>query len=150
MRLLNRNKQPLWYANFADKTELIDEWGNSTGQYELVYSKPTKAEWNVNIVDSDYEVEMFGVDAVDTIVMVVKNEDLPLTETSILWYDVTPNIKEDGTTEKPHIYSIIGIRKSLNFTKVYAKKVSVTQVVEQEPIDPEEPEGPEEPIEGDG
>lgn len=147
MRLLNRNKQPLWYANFTGKTELIDEWGNSTGQYELAYSKPTKAEWNVNIVDSDYEVEMFGVDAVDTIVMVVKNEDLPLTETSILWYDVTPNIKSDGTTDTPHNYRIIGIRKSLNFAKVYAKKVSVTQVVEQEPIDPEEPE---EPIEGDG
>jgi hypothetical protein len=147
MRLLNRNKQPLWYANFADKTELIDEWGNSTGQYELTYSNPVKAEWNVNTVDSDYEVEMFGVDAVDTIVMVVRNGDLPLTETSILWYDVTPNIKQDGTTDTPHNYRIIGIRKSLNFAKVYAKKVSVTQVVEQEPIDPEEPE---EPIEGDG
>lgn len=126
MRLLNRNKQPLWYANFADKTELIDECGNSTGQYELTYSNPVKAEWNVNTVDSDYEVEMFGVDAVDTIVMVVKNEDLPLTETSILWYDVTPNIKSDGTTDTPHNYRIIGIRKSLNYAKVYAKKVNVS------------------------
>ena len=126
MRLLNRNKQPLWYANFTGRTELIDEWGNSTGQHELIYTNPTRVEWNVNIVGSDYEVEMFGVDAVDTIVMVVRNGDLPLTETSILWYDVTPNIKQDGTTNTPHNYRIIGIRKSLNFTKVYAKKVDVS------------------------
>lgn len=126
MRLLNRNKQPLWYANFTGKTELIDEWGNKTGQYDVKYTKPVKAELNVNVVESDAEVEMFGVNAVDTIVMVVKNEDLPLTETSVLWYGVTPNIKSDGTTDTPHNYRIIGIRKSLNYTKVYAKKVNVS------------------------
>ena len=55
---------------------------------------------------------------------------------------VRRTIKEDGTTDTAHNYRVVGIRPSLNTVKFYAQKVSVTQVVEQEPIEPEEPEGP--------
>ena len=150
IRTLNKNKQSIYYATFVSKTEIVDEYDNATGEYEITYTAPAKTAWNVNVVESDADVAMFGVQAIDTIVGVADRAGFPLDETSILWYGITPTIKEDGTTDTAHNYRVVGIRPSLNTVKFYAQKVSVTQVVEQEPIDPEEPEEPEEPIEGDG
>ena len=150
MRMSERNKQPVWYSTFVSKTEIVDEYENATGEYKITYSAPVKAAWNVSVVESEADIAMFGVQAIDTIVGVADRAGFPLDETSILWYGITPTIKEDGTTDTAHNYRVVGIRPSLNTVKFYAQKVSVTQVVEQEPIDPKEPEGPEEPIEGDG
>lgn len=150
MRTLSRNTQPIWYANYSGKTELTDEYDNSLGEYEITYTAPTKTAWNVAYIESEADVQMFGVQASDTVVIVADKAGFTLTPESILWWGVTPTIKEDGTTDTAHNYRVVGIRPSLNTVKVYAQKVSVTQVVKQEPIEPEEPEGPEEPIEGDG
>ena len=150
MRTLNRNQQPIYYATFVSKTEIVDEYENATGEYKITYSAPVKAAWNVSVVESESDIAMFGVQALDAVVGVASRNGFPLDETSILWYGITPTIKEDGTTDTAHNDRVVGIRPSLNTVKFYAQKVSVTQVVEQEPIDPEEPEGPEEPIEGDG
>ena len=150
MRTLNRNKQPIYYATFVSKTEIVDEYENATGEYKITYSAPVKAAWNVSVVESEADIAMFGVQALDSVVGVASRNGFPLDETSILWYGITPEIKQDGTTDTAHNYRVVGIRPSLNTVKFYAQKVSVTQVVEQEPIEPEEPDVPEEPIEGDG
>lgn len=142
MRLCERNKQPLWYANYASHTEIVDEYNNATGEYTITYSSPTKAEWNVSVVESEAEVAMFGIQAIDTIVGVAEKDGFPMTETSILWYGITPTIKEDGTTDTAHNYRVVGMRSSLNAVRFYAQRVDVTQVVAQEPVvdpDPEEP-----------
>ena len=142
MRLCERNKKPLWYANYASHTEIVDEYNNATGEYTITYSSPTKAEWTVSVVESEAEVAMFGIQAIDTIVGVAEKDGFPMTETSILWYGITPTIKEDGTTDTAHNYRIVGIRPSLNTVRFYAQRVDVTQVVAQEPVvdpDPEEP-----------
>src|SRR5574344_583707 len=152
MRLCERNKQPLWYANYVSHTEIVDEYNNATGEYTITYSAPTKAAWNVNVVESDSDVAMFGVQAFDTIVGVAEKDGFPLSETSILWYGVTPEIKQDGTTDTAHNYRVVGIRPSLNTVRFYAQRVDVTQVGAQEPVvdpDPEEPiEDP--PVGGEG
>ena len=150
MRMLVKNAQPIWYANYSGKTELTDEYDNATGEYEITYTAPTKTAWNVAYIESEADVQMFGVQASDTVVIVADKAGFTLTPESILWWGITPTIKEDGTTDTAHNYRVVGIRPSLNTVKFYAQKVSVTQVVEQEPIGPEEPEVPEEPIEGDG
>jgi hypothetical protein len=142
MRFSERNKQPVWYSTFVSKTEIVDEYGNSTGEYEITYTAPAKTAWNVNVVESEADVAMFGVQAMDTIVGVAPRNGFPLDETSILWYGITPTIKEDGTTDTAHNYRVVGIRPSLNTVKFYAQRVDVTQVVAQEPVvdpDPEEP-----------
>ena len=142
MRTLNRNRQLIYYATFVSKTEIVDEYENATGEYKITYSAPVKAAWNVSVVESEADIAMFGVQAIDTIVGVADRAGFPLDETSILWYGITPTIKEDGTTDTAHNYRVVGIRPSLNTVKFYAQKVSVTQVVEQEPVvdpDPEEP-----------
>ena len=151
-RLSQRNKQVLYYATYVSKEEIKDEYDNTTGEYTITYSSPTKAEWNVSVVESEAEVAMFGIQAIDTIVGVAEKDGFPMTETSILWYGIMPTIKEDGTTDTAHNYRVVGIRPSLNTVKFYAQKVSVTQVVAQEPIEPEDPEEPIEdpPVGGEG
>ena len=48
MRTLNRNAQPIYYATFVSKTEIVDEYENATGEYKITYSAPVKAAWNVS------------------------------------------------------------------------------------------------------
>ena len=126
MRTLNRNKQPIWYSNYASSSPILDEYGNNTGQTKITYDNPEKKDWNVNTVESDAEAQMFGVKAVDTIKVVADKNDFPLSEASILWWGVTPIIKDDGSTDTKHNYTMAGIRPSLNELVFYATKVDVS------------------------
>lgn len=121
MRFSERNKQTLWYANRSLQEGVVDDYGNAMGVY-----KPIKTALNVSVVSSDSEVMMFGVHASDTIVIVANKDELALSETSILWWGITPTIKADGTTDTPHNYRVVGMRPSLNVIRVYAQRVSVS------------------------
>lgn len=126
MRLMQRNKQPIWYANYESKEEIIDEYGNSTGSYEIKYTKPKRAMWNVGVIDSDTEVEMYGLNAQDVIRIVADKKNFPLNETSVIWYGVTPTLKDDGVTYTPYNYNKIVIRSTLNTVTVYAQRVDIS------------------------
>lgn len=128
-RLSERNKQTLHYATYAGKTEIVDEWGNQTGEYEVTYSAPVAAKWNVGFVESDAEVQMFGISAQSTLRIVAPKQGFPLDESSIIWYGVEPT--------EPHNYVVAGIRPSLNELVFYARKVDMTYAPKPEP--PEEP-----------
>ena len=149
MRFSERNRQPVWYSTFVSKTEIVDEYENTTGEYKITYSAPVKAAWNVSVVESEADIAMFGVQAIDTIVGVGGRAGFPLDETSILWYGITPEIKQDGTTDTAFNYRVVGIRRTLNELRFYAQKINITQVVET-PVEPEEPPVEDPPPEGDG
>lgn len=125
MRTLNRNRQLIYYATFVSKSEVKDEYGNPTGAWQITYSSPIKAMWNVSYVKSDAEVEMFGISAMSTLRIVAPKDGFPLDEASILWYGKEPVTPYDAT--KPlHNYALAGIRPSLNNVVFYAKKVDVS------------------------
>lgn len=125
MRTLNRNRQDLYYATFVSKTEVLDEYGNATGQYQITYSAPATTAWNVSFVESDAEVEMFGIQSKDTLRIVAPKQSFPLDEASILWYGITPETPYVATAPK-HNYAIAGIRPSLNELVFYAKRVDAS------------------------
>lgn len=125
MRLLHKNKQPIYYAKFIGKTEIKDEYGNSTGSWRLTYSAPVKAMWNVSFVKSDAEVEMFGISAMSTLRIVAPKDGFLLDTASIIWYGKEPEFPFDSTNPK-HNYVIAGIRPSLNEVVFYAKRVDVS------------------------
>lgn len=125
MRTLNRNRQLIYYATFVSKSEVKDEYGNPTGAWQITYSSPIKAMWNVSFVKSDAEVEMFGISAMSTLRIVAPKDGFPLDEASILWCGKEPATPYDAT--KPlHNYAIAGIRPSLNELVFYARKVEVS------------------------
>ena len=125
MQTLNRNKQPLYYATFVSKAEALDEYGNPTGNYAITYSTPVQAMWNVSFVESDAEVEMFGIQSKDMLRIVAPKQGFPLNEASILWYGITPETPYTATAPK-HNYAIAGIRPSLNELVFYAKRVDAS------------------------
>jgi hypothetical protein len=141
MRVLNRNRQPLYYATYVSKTEITDEYGNGTGQFQITYSTPVAANWNVRGVESDAEVEMFGIQAINTI-RVVAEKPLPIDEASIIWFGI--DVPDPYNPVAPgHNYRIAGIPPTLNDAVFYAVKVDAGYVA-PEPEEPEEPEGEEE------
>lgn len=123
MRTLSRNTQPLYYATFVGKTEITDEYGKGTGQYQITYSAPVEAKWNVGFVESDAEVEMFGIKATSTLKIVASRRNFPLDDASILWYGKEPQTPYNATAPQNN-YVVAGIRPSLNGVVFYAKKVA--------------------------
>ena len=48
MKCMKRNKVDFYYALFDRKEPILDEYGNPSGEYDLVYRKPVKCSANVS------------------------------------------------------------------------------------------------------
>lgn len=120
MRDLKRNKQTVFYKLFLDKEPLTDEYGNETGEYTLVYSKPKEFKLNVSSARGESYTRHFG-DYVDyDKVMVTTDLSLLIDESSILWVD-------DLNLENSHDYIVKKVAKSLNSISYAISKVSVSE-----------------------
>ena len=124
MRALERNKISIYYANYAGTETLRDKQGNIIG-VNAVYANPTKIRANVSASKGNVGTEMFGIDTGYTKIINPLSNTVKISETSVLWVDVVPEIKTDGSTDTPWDYTIARIAKSLNHTAVAIKKVDV-------------------------
>lgn len=137
MRSLERNKQTIYYALYEDKTPIEDEYGNETGEYEILYSPPTVLRINVSSARGESYTRHFG-DYVDyDKVMVTTDLSLLIDESSIVWVD-------DLNTENPHDYIVKKVAKSLNSISFAVRKVNVSAAVSGESEGSED--GEENPI----
>jgi len=126
VRCLNRNKQKFYYATFVRKDEIVDEYGNKTGQYKTIYSNPVPMYANVSAARGEASTDPFGISMDYDRAIVTDNMFCPIAETSILWIDAMPTIKTDGTTDTPHDYIVKRVAKSLNCVAYAVKKVTVS------------------------
>ena len=133
MRTLRRNKQTLWYALYSGKTEIIDEYGNRTGQFTVHYGKPVKTEANISPASGETSIAQFGENERYDKVLVFAGVDVPIDEYSILWIDSAPLMDANGELQKeadgdvitPHDYLVKRVAKSLNSTAYAVNKVNV-------------------------
>lgn len=125
MRCLTRNKVDIYYARFSHKVELLDDYGNKTGEYEVIYGKPVKFSANVSAAKGETQTRQFGESDTYDKVIVLDTDSTPIDEYSILWVDTLPEIKEDGTTDTPYDYVIKRIATSLNSVSIAISKVNV-------------------------
>lgn len=125
MRTLIRNQSKFYYALYIDSTETIDEYGNSTGEYEVSHSNPIKAFGNVSSARGETQVRQFGESESYDKVIVLDNPNIPINEYSILWVDTHPHLNDDGTTETPHDYVVKRVARSLNSLSIAISKVNV-------------------------
>lgn len=134
MRGLNRNKQVLWYALYIGKTEIIDEYGNRTGQFTLHYDNPTMARANISPAGGETSITQFGEDERYDKVIVFASVDIPIDEYSVIWIDSEPAIDkkgalvvnpETGEAITPHDYVVKRVARSLNSTAYAVNKVNV-------------------------
>ena len=125
MRGLVRNKSKFYYASYKDQTEIIDEYGNATGEYEVTYSTPIECKGNISAAQGEMQSRQFGESESYDKVIVLDDINAPINEHSILWVDTLPHLNEDGTTDTPHDYVIKRVAKSLNGLSIAIQKVRV-------------------------
>lgn len=132
MRCLLRNMVIFHYALYEGKNEIEDEYGNTTGEYELIYSKPVKCRANISAAQGEVQSRQFGESESYDKVIVLDKADIPINEYSILWVDTTPLIEngelaldERGEIITPHDYIVKKVARSLNCVSIAISKVRV-------------------------
>ena len=136
MRSLKKNQQNLWYSTYAD--QITEYYRDSGGNIiydeidgELIprikseragYNNPVSFYANISAGKGTSQEEVFGVSLDYTKTISTSDMDLPISETSLIWFETEPTYNADGTVnESSADYSVVGIAKSLN-NVVYALK----------------------------
>ena len=134
MRTLNKNTQKMYYAN-QDRVVPIyeyyeDEDGNmiplDTVETILVYGEPIEFKGNISLsIGGEVEVQEFGLSQADySAILVTSKNTLPITESSLIWYENEPKKDIDGNTnEFSADYRVVKVSDSLNVSKYALQKV---------------------------
>lgn len=99
MRSLKKNKSTLYYALYNEKKEIVDENGDFTGEYIVGYSAPEFFKANLSAGKGSAQADIFGVNVDFTRTISTTDLSLPITETSLVWYETKPKILEDGRAD---------------------------------------------------
>ena len=125
MRTLLRNKSKFYCASYIGETEIIDEYGNRTGEFSLTYANPIKMSGNVSAAQGEMQNRQFGESESYDKVIVLDDRNTPIDEYAILWVDTLPHLNEDGSTDTPHDYIVQKVARSLNGVAIAISKVDV-------------------------
>ena len=125
MRCMTRNKSKIYYALYIGETEITDQNGNSTGEYNLSYEKPVKTYCNVSAAQGEIQSRQFGESESYDKVIVLDDKNTPIDGYSKLWVDTLPHLNEDGSTDTPHDYVVKKVARSLNGVSIAISKVDV-------------------------
>ena len=125
MRGLVRNKSKFYYSSYIGETEIIDEYGNATGEYQIEYDNPIECDANISAAQGEVKFRQFGESESYDKVIVLDDITAPIDEHSILWVDTLPLLNEDGTTDTSHDYTVRRVAKSLNSVAIAIRKVRV-------------------------
>lgn len=124
MRSVQRNKKPIWYALRLASTEVIDEYGNATGEFVEQYSVPMKLNINVGVPKGQINLERFGLNDDYTRVLATTDMDCPIAVDTILWVGIEPTL--------PHNYVVKKIMPAINQLLIAIQEVNgehSTQIV---------------------
>jgi hypothetical protein len=138
MRVLERNKQELWYANPTGWQYAVDANGFKTGEKSITYDTPAKTRMSMAISSGANnlgsqgiaEVEPYGITTGYTHRAVTEDLSCPMGEESRVWFGIRPTrtVTIDGVeTEEavPHNFEVVRKAKSLNHLIYYLKEVDV-------------------------
>ena len=147
MRLLERNKQTLWFANPDSRSYVVDGNGLKTGEKNTTYGTAMSAKMSVAISSGANnlgsqgmsELERYGISTGYTHRAATEDMNCGMGEESIVWYGVphertvqsqvmvNGEMKTIETTERlPHNFVVVRKSKSLNHLIYYLKEVDVS------------------------
>ena len=106
MRCLKKNQQKIYYKQYLNKYEIVDENGDFTGTYDLAYGELQTLLANVNSGNDLVMLNEQGLVSKYDRLMIVDDINCPLTEESIVWID--------RDTSLTHNYVVIKKQASLN------------------------------------
>lgn len=134
MKCMDKNKVGFAYALFKGKVPIKDEYGNVTGEFEVIYGNPMEFFANISAARGETTTRQFGdTESYDKVI--VMDNDAPLVdEYSVLWVDTKPQLNEDGTLTVnvegeiiiPHDYIVKKVAKSMNSVSIAISKVNVS------------------------
>ena len=92
----------------------------------MKHGNPIEFFANISAAKGETHTRQFGENESYDKVIVLDSDAPSIDEYSILWVDVIPELKEDGTTDTPHDYVVKKVAKSLNVTSIAISKVNVS------------------------
>lgn len=134
MKCMERNKVKFYYALYVRKEPITDEYGNTTGEYEVIHSNPQEFSANISAAKGETQSRQFGENLSYDKVIAMDNEAPDIDEYSVLWVDTVPQLEEDGSLAlnedgeviTPHDYVVKKVAKSLNHVSIAISKVAVS------------------------
>lgn len=87
MRMLHKNTVPFHYANVSSLEELKDEYGNSTGEYDVIYSEPIECRGCISPAKRYIDREQFGIHADYDKLITLDKRPSGMKEDSVIWID---------------------------------------------------------------
>ena len=123
MRLRQRTIKTVYYRLYIGNDELIDEYGNKTGEFVPLYTDPVAIKVSVSPPSGMDVVELFG--AIEHYDKIIQTCDMscPIDENSVLYIDAEP--KKTGTEWSAHDYIIKRVAPSVNTIHIAVSKVKV-------------------------
>ena len=120
MRTVKRNKRPVAYAFYSGVTEMTDDSGNYTGEYEVTYTEPTKTLMNVSGGRGQADIALFGL--TDTFSRTATTEDLdtPFSTETVFWVEKNPDTD-------PFDYRVVAISRTINQVVLALAEVERTE-----------------------
>ena len=104
---MQRNKRPVAYAFYQGVTELTDDDGLLTGEYEVSYTNPVKALMNVPGGRGKADIALFGL--AQTFARTATTEDLktPFNTQTVFWVETDPDTE-------PFDYRVVAVSRTIN------------------------------------
>lgn len=133
MKTMARNKSKFYYALYEGKVPKKDEYGNATGEYDVIHGKPLGFMANISAAKGETTTRQFGESESYDKVIVLDSDAPSIDEYTILWIDMAPQVDKDGALSvnddgeviTPHDYIVKKIARSLNSVSIAISKVNV-------------------------
>lgn len=132
MRCMRRNKIRFYYALYEDKVPVTDDYGNNTGEFDILYGKPVECYANISAAVGETATRQFGDK--ENYDKVLVTEASPMDEQTVLWIDTVPQVDADGNLLRdddgkmltPYDYIVQKVAQSLNSVSYAIRKVKVS------------------------
>ena len=124
MKTMERNKTPFWYLLYDKKVPVMDDDGNETGDYRVIYKEAVQRKENISAATGSAQVEQFGNFISYDKVIVTDDLSCPIDENSVLFIDKEPEYDPEGNPL--YDYIVKRVAKSLNSISYAVSKVNVS------------------------
>lgn len=124
MKTMEQNKTPFWYLLYDKKVPVMDDDGNETGDYRVIYKEAVQRKENISAATGSAQVEQFGNFISYDKVIVTDDLSCPIDENSVLFIDKEPEYDPDGNPL--YDYIVKRVAKSLNSISYAVSKVNVS------------------------
>lgn len=107
MRTSQRDKRPVAYAFYNGVTELTDDDGNYTGEYDVSYSEPVSALMNVSGGRGQADIALFGLTQTFSRTATTQDLDTDWNTEMVFWVEADPNTE-------PFDYRVVAVSRTIN------------------------------------